>query len=115
MLTNCSDMNSLNKLISVVINKFDNKFSVGKQEKNNPRLLIKKVNKNVTNNESIVQEICSNGTFENLEQDGIKIVTKLIRKINYIARLHIYWLGKILCRGLHDSVRMLSLSALSTY
>lgn len=78
MLINCEDMNSLNKLKSAVINKFGNKFSVSEPKKFNPRMLIKNVNKNITHNDSIVQEIC--GNFENLEQDDIKIVTKIVRK-----------------------------------
>lgn len=80
MLVNCEDINSLNKLKSAVINKFGSKFSVSEQKKFNPRLLIKNVNKNMTDNDNIVQEICGNNIFENLEQVDIKIVTKIVRK-----------------------------------
>lgn len=80
MLINCQDINSLNKLKSAVHNKFGDKFSVTESKKLNPRLLIKNVDKKLENNEQIISYILNNECLKDVEDNYIKVVTKISRK-----------------------------------
>lgn len=84
LIVNCENTDSLKKLKNAVVNKFGKKFSVDEQKKFNPRLIIYGVDKSLSCDDLLVEDILlHNDNLKDLpDAKNIKIVTKINRKFS---------------------------------